>query len=261
MGAEVFYQRRSCQEIASVYPEANSGEYYITTFDAGAREFARTLVWCYMDKTAQTKGYTFFAMQAATAVKPFDTTTPNDDCHGKGLEMLDFDALPVDVQQAVVDKYGTVANTFFPPDFTTNAYVLPSDFKTDDIICSTNDANVDYSASSNGVLQHTLPDGTNQAERGRFVIEYHVKDRAGLANCEPAKRTVIVKDTLQDAKVLTVQQLNDRMNTAYADSLMAEESPATASNGWVIGAAASAVTGLALLGFSQRKTIVTTVPV
>merc|ERR1712224_745716 len=96
---------------------------------------------------------------------------------------------------------------------------------------------------------------------GRFVIEYHVKDRAGLANCEPAKRTVIVKDTLQDAKVLTVQQLNDRMNTAYADSLMAEESPATASNGWVIGAAASAVTGLALLGFSQRKTIVTTVPV
>jgi len=44
-------------------------------------------------------------------------------------------------------------------------------------------------------------------------------------------------------------------------SLMAEET-STGVNGWVLGAIASAVTGLALLGYSQRKTTVaTSVPV
>jgi len=43
--------------------------------------------------------------------------------------------------------------------------------------------------------------------------------------------------------------------------LMAEESQASSTNGWIVGAAASAVTGLALLGYSQRKSTVTTVPV
>jgi len=42
---------------------------------------------------------------------------------------------------------------------------------------------------------------------------------------------------------------------------MAEQSESASVNGWVIGAVASAVTGLALLGFSSRKTVVTTVPV
>jgi len=45
------------------------------------------------------------------------------------------------------------------------------------------------------------------------------------------------------------------------DNLMAEESQASSTNGWIVGAAASAVTGLALLGYSQRKSTVTTVPV
>merc|ERR1711988_9607 len=45
------------------------------------------------------------------------------------------------------------------------------------------------------------------------------------------------------------------------DQLMAEET-STGVNGWVLGAIASAVTGLALLGYSQRKTTVaTSVPV
>jgi len=44
--------------------------------------------------------------------------------------------------------------------------------------------------------------------------------------------------------------------------LMAEEATTSGVNGWVLGAIASAVTGLALLGYSQRKTTVaTSVPV
>jgi len=42
--------------------------------------------------------------------------------------------------------------------------------------------------------------------------------------------------------------------------MMAETTEAS-TNGWIIGAAASAVTGLALLGFSTRKQAVTSVPV
>merc|ERR1712080_588177 len=43
--------------------------------------------------------------------------------------------------------------------------------------------------------------------------------------------------------------------TPQAQSLMAEEQTSSV-NGWVLGAIASAVTGLALLGYSQRKTTV-----
>merc|ERR1712100_844584 len=45
-------------------------------------------------------------------------------------------------------------------------------------------------------------------------------------------------------------------------TLMAEDATTSGVNGWVLGAIASAVTGLALLGYSQRKTTVaTSVPV
>jgi hypothetical protein len=46
------------------------------------------------------------------------------------------------------------------------------------------------------------------------------------------------------------------------ETLMAEDATTSGVNGWVLGAIASAVTGLALLGYSQRKTTVaTSVPV
>jgi hypothetical protein len=53
-------------------------------------------------------------------------------------------------------------------------------------------------------------------------------------------------------------------HNTYTPSLMAEESATTAVNGWVIGAVASAVSGLALLGYSLRKSadpVATSVPV
>jgi len=54
---------------------------------------------------------------------------------------------------------------------------------------------------------------------------------------------------------------NGHVNAAGGQHMfMAEESQAS-TNGWIVGAAASAITGLALLGYSQRKSTVTTVPV
>merc|ERR1712167_464000 len=100
------------------------------------------------------------------------------------------------------------------------------------------------------------------------------------------KRTVVVKDTIPP--VITLHLKGSLIHESASDQtgiggesnpagkkrgsikgyphrgnpyLMAEEQSSTATNGWIIDAAASAVTGLALLGYSQRKSTVTTVPV
>jgi hypothetical protein len=239
--AEVFYQRRSCQEIHALFPQANTGEYYITTYNAQAKAFARTLVWCHMDNSKAIdggRGYTFYALNAKTAVVPF--ASRNAECESRGLEMLKKSALPARVLAVLKSKFAAVhpENTFFPTGANT---------KTDDLICSTNDQKVNY--KDNGSKSKV----TRAAEKGKYVINYHVSDRAGNAECKPYKRTVIVKDTISRVKILSRTQLNA--------NFMAEQSESASVNGWVIGAVASAVTGLALLGFSSRKTVVTTVPV
>jgi len=59
-----------------------------------------------------------------------------------------------------------------------------------------------------------------------------------------------------------VAQFKGTKDTYTGNNYMAEEASTSSVNGWVLGAVASAVTGLALLGFSQRKTTVaTSVPV
>lgn len=126
----------------------------------------------------------------------------------------------------------------------------------------------------------------NKAEVGKYLIQFHVTDNAGNHECTTRVRTVVVQDTL--APVISLHLaghglihasnandvgLNGQANPAgvprdtsvgphYGNpNLMAEEAASTATNGWIVGAAASAVTGLALLGYSQRKSTVTTVPV
>jgi len=122
---------------------------------------------------------------------------------------------------------------------------------------------------------------------GTYEITYRAQNSVGLWNdgkCRGTSntyvRTVIVQDTLKPViqikyKGVEVARGADgpdsmlsgvtRKNPAYNDAkaaghFMAEETTSSV-NGWVIGAIASAVTGLALLGFSQRKATVTSVPV
>lgn len=248
--AEVFYQRRSCEEIRTVFPQANTGEYYITTFDAATKQFARTLVWCYMDST-DNKGYTLYATEADTRVVPF-TGASNADCESVGLEMLKLDSLSTPVKAAIRDKFDDgSSNLFFPQ----------VGVETNMLICSTNDQDMDYSTKLQEATYSATPHAAAAAEKGKFVIEFHVVDSTGQSACEPAKRTVIVKDTLKSVEAMTIANFDQAQLNSRMSSYMAEESQAATSSGWVIGAAASAVTGLALLGFSQRKTIVTTVPV
>jgi len=129
---------------------------------------------------------------------------------------------------------------------------------------------------------------------GVYTVTYRAQNSVGLYNDgKPATgaatatsgcrgtaisytRTVIVKDTLKPVIKLTYENNkiawgsagNAKNDALYVDGVhignnyMAEEASTSSVNGWVLGAIASAVTGLALLGFSQRKTpVATSVPV
>jgi hypothetical protein len=151
----------------------------------------------------------------------------------------------------------------------------------------------------------------NRAETGKYLIKFHVSDKAGNPECQTRVRTVVVRDTLAPVISLHLKQstgthmlihtsaandvgiggqknpagwhgtvgseyspgdsatdpsggnpyLKDFGASETFPSMMAEEAATSSTNGWIVGAAASAVTGLALLGYSQRKSTVTTVPV
>merc|ERR1719272_409570 len=111
----------------------------------------------------------------------------------------------------------------------------------------------------------------------KYVIQFHVEDKAGNKQCNNRtlkclKRTVIVKDTLPPVLSLSYKlkaakqmKMAQGKNVAETDmsvhghnNYMAEAS--STSNGFIVGAIASAVAGVALLGVSMRKSS-TTVPV
>jgi len=74
------------------------------------------------------------------------------------------------------------------------------DFEVSSYVCSTNDKNGPGESPSdigvgvvNNVEVSVYPPG---AEKGKYVISYHVHDGAGNAECAAPTRTVVVKDTL-----------------------------------------------------------------
>jgi hypothetical protein len=125
----------------------------------------------------------------------------------------------------------------------------------------------------------------SNAEQGKYVIQFHVEDKAGN-HANVLKRTVVVKDTLPPVITLHLKgklvhtgdhsqvglnhdkisgvykkgsnpQYNTKGINLNGKEYMAESAT---TNGWLIGAVASAVAGVALLGLSAKKTA-TSVPV
>merc|ERR1712072_526250 len=148
-----------------------------------------------------------------------------------------------------------------------------------DAATTQNSATCTFADGYQGLIQ-------TKAQVDHRKISGFVADNAGNHECTTRVRTVVVQDTL--APVISLHLaghglihasnandvgLNGQANPAgvprdtsvgphYGNpNLMAEEAASTATNGWIVGAAASAATGLALLGYSQRKSTVTTVPV
>jgi hypothetical protein len=200
--AQVFYNRRSCKEIKDYFPKAKTGEYFITP-----KNSHRTLVWCYMPK-----GETVYPCKNCKRTMPYGKN--HGSCTKKGMFMAKYGA-----------KMMKVAAKKFP------GFSVTKGATTDNYFCSTNDAHIEYHEHKKS---KNFP---KRAEAGKFIINYHVMDRAGNNECKTAKRTVIVKETLPPVVSL---------------KLMAET---VSVNGWMFGAIASAVAGLALLGYSSKTTV------
>jgi len=242
--AQVFYSRQSCREIKAYYPAATSGEYYITTYSkSNSQAINRVLVWC--DFVGAAKN-TFFPCKGCARVSPYKEE--QGDCTKMGLTMAKGP-----FSKFIKNKYGA---KFFPQSGTSNDY-----------LCTTTDVHAEHREHIEANSKIAL----NRAEAGKYVVQYHVSDLAGNAECATLKRTVIVKDTLppvitlhMNKKLVATKAAN--ANTGHKDTktyknifakdfLMAETQ--TSVNGWMVGAVASAVAGVALLGISTRKSTVT----
>merc|ERR1712139_337297 len=127
-----------------------------------------------------------------------------------------------------------------------------------------------WQSESSAQLANRIQD----AEQGKYVIQFHVEDKAGN-HANVVKRTVIVKDTLPpvitlhlNKKLIHKKGSNPQPNTKgwnpykrNSDGTIGGEymAESATTNGWLIGAVASAVAGVALLGLSAKKTA-TSVP-
>merc|ERR1712166_1179884 len=98
----------------------------------------------------------------------------------------------------------------------------------------------------------------SHAEQGKYIINFHVADKAGNKECVTRHRTVVVKDTLPPVITLHVGRKNFAGIKKYNPFFMAE---AQTVNGWIIAAVGAAGVGVALLGFAGRKAAVVEVPV
>jgi len=347
---QAFYTRRSCDEIKTACSEEDvsvgtqkmgacgNGDYYITTIrkptkptNVGKNTYHRQLVHCWMTPE---KAVTFKIFQL-------------HDCFNVHQEL--YGGIPEPMachKQDMCPDIGMKHNK--NPSAGLKAYIHTTakiDFKTletdlDDVEDANHlqsDSNGEWFGDSTYICMevpvHENLHGHNSAtwvgdyrettegqtgdyaitnsEQGKYVIQFHVSDKFGNEECQPAtKRTVVVKDTLPPVISLalkgaggkklihfsdtTARGLDGQVNPAgpfnarfsnnpflktadgatlvsgaessytlstatpfTSSSLMAET---TNSNAWIIGAVASAVAGVALLGFSQRKTTVS-VPV
>merc|ERR1712166_1213802 len=107
-----------------------------------------------------------------------------------------------------------------------------------------------------------------------YKLTYTIKDEAGKNNkgkkCKGAKayiRTVIVKDTLKPTIHLSFGRKTFHKSSAADTGINSQANPSgklmaetSSVNGWVIGAIASAVAGVALLALGSKK-VATSVPV
>merc|ERR1712166_1218325 len=239
-----FYAYHSCKSMQkATKKKLNNGEYYITTKTPQGK-FIRQLVHCVFSQKS-TYGYKIVQQKSTAAAY----------CPTIGMAPIKPNAYMRTVTSpSLYAKLGN-EHTF---------------------ACRDNgDNTVDVSDKTFG--KGILSDQISDAEQGKYVIQFHVEDKAGNKQCNNRnlkclKRTVIVKDTLPPVLSLSYKlkaakqmKMAQGKNVAETDmsvhghnNYMAEAS--STSNGFIVGAIASAVAGVALLGVSMRKSS-TTVPV
>jgi hypothetical protein len=278
--SQAFYDRRSCAAIAANCDgnTCTTGEYYISAYNKKTNQYVRVLVWCNMNGST---GKTYYPiMDAEKAAVPGAMNNGSNDCHALGMDMATFTS--ADEKNDALSK--------FCPNGIKNGCLFFQDVAAPQrqYLCSPNDEAIKQPTAT-GDAKPSSKAG-HSAEVGTYHIKFMCKDRAGNEDCawkqgKPVTRTVYVKDTLPPVITLHLRNkliarssgaqvgLNGKTNPAGdstgnpnitptndGKSLMAEETT-TSANGWVMGAVASAVSGLALLGYSLRRNTATVVSV
>jgi len=264
--ARSFYARRSCRHVQQTCKDCKTGSYYITTYAHYRKAYSRTHVFCDMTKFT---GFTYKKVQMGIRVKKAYNKYQGS-CYKYGLKMVVWESK---YQKARAMKI--FGKAYFASG-STNYY-----------LCGANDGQIKYKelpklqAFTRG---HQL---ITRAEQGEYHIHYTAIDRAGNKQCKQRVRTVVVKDTLPPVITLhlkkTLIHVSDykqrgiggvrnpagpqrssykknpflsskyRPNILVANKFMAEQAQTASVNGWIIGAAASAVTGLALMAYGKKQ--------
>jgi len=141
------------------------------------------------------------------------------------------------------------------------------------------DSGVTCSDDHDGATPYTTVGKFNVFKTGTYKITYRSKDLSGNWNdwkgCKKGAnnyvRTIVVKDTLKPVISLSYNKKEIHRSTGLDSGSNGQKNPAhthifmeetqTSVNGWIMGAVASATAGIALLGFSMKKSEVTSVPV
>jgi hypothetical protein len=239
-----------------------TGEYFLTLKDDSGK-FHRELVFCAHAGT-QKIGFKLVT----------DVVAGNHHCNKIGMQVMDYDSADTITKETIsglvsTDDLDQVSNTSVK------------------FLCELSASATDASDEMNKALG-VVTDQVQNAEQGEYTIAYHVEDKAGRTQANSPIRTVIVKDTLppvvslsmqRDAKIQS-EKAEDATRSVFwkfpavtqhtwsrtdqkarhgHNFYMAEASGS--ANGFFIGAIASAVAGVALLGLSMRKSSQTSVPV
>jgi hypothetical protein len=273
-----FTSRSSCAEIKQLQStHTPSGYYYITSFIDKSKSFARVKVWCDMDTLTATPtpqcgascspGYTYYLCDGCQSTVPYGSL--QGDCELAGMKMAQFDNEGLTSFRLAKQWKG--AKTQIPAEYFT-ADTIPST----NYLCSRNDHNDEATKSAQDVMKSVSHDQMTANEQGKYLVTYQAQDKSAVKQCAVKTRTVIVRDTF--APVITLHLRNKLIqwssvaqsnnpaaspdsNPFLKDGDFMSETTSTSADAWVMGAVASAVTGLALLTYSARSSVATTVPV
>jgi len=181
-----FFARRSCAEIKAKFAAASTGFYYITTFVSTKKTFDRVKVWC--DMASQK---TFLPINKGKRVIPYNNAAGHaGSCADYGMRM------------PAASYISKAAKAHFPAEY------FPKKGETsNEYLCTVRFADKINKVTDKMLAKSTLKSKHHQiahAEPGKYIIEFHAKDKAGNKECKTAKRTVVVRDTLPPVIKLTL---------------------------------------------------------
>lgn len=275
-----FWADRSCHEIKAQMDKARqldlpgvnnhdtpeSGLYWITV-KTPKKTYKRIKAFCDMHSN-DGYGYTYFPLKGQEQIVPY--AEKDGGCTAFGMHMAKFS----NADQRLGAEFFFDSSFFAAAPFTSDRY-----------LCSTND-HADEALNDMTQMKHWQ---ISDAEEGKYIIKYQVKDAAGNAQCGgPKYRTVLVKDTL--VPVLTLHMSGSLIQhgrggfskvTGQANPAATQANPwfpmrvfgegetlnaslmadAASSSSLTFAAFACAAMGVALLSLQTRQRVAVTVTV